>query len=418
MSAAGTVRGYTRRVRLDRYDSYLSTFHATVTARREDAGGAWLALDRSAFYPRSGGQLNDVGELVVAGETRQVVDVIVDAGTVWHRLGQPPSATPVAPGAAVVGRLDRDRRLRHMQRHSAQHLLSAALLRVDASFATVAVSMRGPDCTVEVPAEVTVDRLAAIEAEANGVAREARPITAFEVEEERLAEYALRRPAKVGGLVRLVAIAEYDIVACGGTHLRSTAETLPIKLLGVERVRGGHSRITFRAGQEALEDHVARFEATTRLVRAFSVPVGELPGQAERLQQELAVGRREVEAWRTRLATRLAHDLLSRRSDPSAAAVAVLEEPDAALLPEVMEACQGVEGAVALLAAVVGTEARLAFVAGHGANVDVRPHLAAALAALGGRGGGRPDRAQGAATADAERVRLVLAELAPAVRRG
>jgi len=77
-----------------------------------------------------------------------------------------------------------------------------------------------------------------------------------------------------------------------------------------------------------------------------------------------------------------------------------------------------IAGAVALLAAVVGTEARLAFVAGHGANVDVRPHLAAALAALGGRGGGRPDRAQGAATADAERVRLVLAELAPAVRRG
>lgn len=416
MVVVAAVRRYTRRVRLDRYDSYLSTFHATVTARRDDSHGTWLSLDRSAFYPTSGGQLNDVGELVSDGTSLPVTDVTADAGGVWHLLGSAVGPAAPEPGARVVGRLDMDRRLRHMQRHSAQHLLSAALVRVNPGFVTVAVSMRGPQCTIEVPAAVTTEDLRAAEQEADRVAREGRPITAFEVDEEHLGEYALRRPAKVGGLVRLVAIAEYDIVACGGTHLRTTAEALPIKLLGVERVRGGNSRIAFRAGREALEDHQARHDVTTRLVRSLNVPVEELPAQAERLQQELVASQREAAAWRARAAATATRDLLAGRPAGSAPVVAVLEGADAALLPEVMEACQATTGVIALLAGVGGGEARLAFVAGPGADVDVRPHLAATLAELGGRGGGRPDRAQGAAPADADRVRRALEDAARALR--
>jgi len=410
-----TVWRYTQRVRLDRYDSYLRTFHASVTEQRHDGRGTWLRLDRSAFYPQAGGQPHDVGSLLLEGKRLEVVEVQADADDeVWHLLSAP-SPTAGAPeliGAALVGEIDWPRRWRHMQRHSAQHMLSAALVRVDPAFGTLAVSMRGPDCTIEVAGEMTPQQLMEVEGEVNRAARENYPITAFEVAESRLGEYALRRPAKASGLVRLVAMGQYDLVACGGTHLRSTAETLPIKVLGVERVRGSNSRLTFRAGEEASEDHAVKHTVVTRLGQLLSAPVTGLPERAERLNEEVAVANREADAWRSLLATKLAAELAEARSAPHAPLVAVLEGQEAALLTDLMEACQRLDGVVALLAAAAPGQAQLAFVAGPGANVDVRPLLSAAIAELGGRGGGRHDRAQGAAQASAEQVRAVLAGVA------
>jgi len=404
-------------VRLDRYDSYLTNFHAHIAEVRNDANGAWVRLDRSAFYPHAGGQPNDVGELEIGGARLRVVDVRAPVDDeVWHLLGGADvDPTSLRPGTAVVGAIDWPRRWRHMQRHSAQHLLSATLVKVSAAFGTLAVSMRGPDCTIELAGEFGQAHLAEVEAEANLVARRNLPIDAFEVDESRLGDYDLRRPSKVGGLVRLVAIGQYDIVACGGTHLRSTAEALPIKLLGYERVRGGNTRITFRAGAEALDDYGAKHASITHLGRLFSAAVGDIPGRAERLQADLAAAKREAADWRQRVAAGLATELASVGSDPL---VMVLEGQDAGLLTELMDACQKQGRSVALLGAVTGAHAQLAFVAGPGAGHDVRPLMAEALAALGGRGGGRPDRAQGAADADAGRVREVLLAVADGLRQG
>lgn len=410
-----TVWRYTQRVRLDRYDSYLKTFHASVTEQRHDGRGTWLRLDRSAFYPHAGGQPYDVGSLLIDDRQLEVVEVQASADEeVWHLLSHSSLAAgaPELVGAAVVGEIDWQRRWRHMQRHSAQHLLSAALVRIGPAFGTVAVSMRGPDCTIEVAGELTVRQLEEVEREVNRAARENYPITAFEVDESRLGEYALRRPAKVSGVVRLVAMGQYDLVACGGTHLRSTAETLPIKVLGVERIRGGNSRLTFRAGEEASEDHAVKHAVVTQLGQLLSAPVSGLPERAERLNEEVAAANREADVWRSMLATKLAAELVQGRSDPTAPLLAVLEGQETALLTDLMEACQQLDGVVALLAAAAPGQAQLAFVAGPGANVDVRPLLSAALAELGGRGGGRHDRAQGAAPVGAEQARAVLAAVA------
>ncbi len=398
-------------MRLDRYDSYLTRFHASISEVRKDPLGTWVRLDRSAFYPHAGGQPNDVGSLDFGGVRVGVVDVTAPADDeVWHLLEDWSMDNPsLRRGTPVTGAIDWPRRWRHMQRHSAQHVLSAALVKVSATFGTLAVSMRGPDCTIDVGGEFGQAHLAEVEAEVNQAARQNLPIDAFEVDESRLGDYALRRPAKVGGLVRLVAIGQYDIVACGGTHLRSTAEALPIKLLGYERVRAGNSRITFRAGVEALDDHDAKHDAVTRLSQLFSATVSELPERAERLQADLAAAKREAAAWRGRVAAGVAEELGAVEGGPL---VAVLEGPDAALLTELMDACQRRDGSVALLGAVGAGRAQLAFVAGPGAGVDVRPLLTEALAALGGRGGGRPDRAQGAADADADRIREVLRAVA------
>lgn len=409
MPAGVAARRYTLGVRLDRYDSYLTTFHTSIAGLRENSSGKWVRLDRSAFYPSAGGQPNDTGVLTIAGNRLNVLDVETAGGHVWHLLEPSYAADPLAlaEGEAVVGELDWPRRFAHMQRHSAQHLLSATLVRYDPAFVTVAVSMRGPDCTIEVPAEITATDLVDIEAEADRVARLNLPITAFEVEEERLAEYELRRPAKVAGVVRLVAIGQYDLVACGGTHLRATAEALPIKLMSSERVRGGNTRLMFRAGHEAFEDYRTKSAAATRVGQLLSARAPELPQRAEQLLANLAAAGQEAAAWRSRVARSLAAELAAATGG-GRALVAVLEGDDAPLLTDLMEACQRLEGAVALLAGVVGDKAQLAFVAGPGADQDVRPLLAEAMAALGGRGGGRPDRAQGAATATASQVAAAL----------
>lgn len=393
-------------VRLDRYDSYLTTFHTLVTATDTDQHGTWVRLERSAFYPNAGGQPNDVGTLTSAGGVFEVVGVEARADDdVWHLLATPGG---LVPGEQVAGRIDWPRRWRHMQRHTAQHVLSQALVRVSPAFGTLAVSMRGPDCTIEIRGEFGEEDLMAAEAIANDAARQNHPVTAFEVDESRLGEYALRRPAKVSGRVRLVAVGHYDIVACGGTHLRSSAEALPIKLTGFERVRGGNTRITFRAGEEAVADYRAKHEAASALVRAFSAPVGELAGRGAQLQEELARSQYEAAGWRGRLARAYLERLAAQAT--GGVVSAVLEGDDAALLPDLVEACQSLPSTVALLACVDDGQARLAFVAGPGAAIDVRPLLKEALVGLGGRGGGRPDRAQGAAPASASAVRDVLAQ--------
>ncbi len=390
-------------VRLDRLHSYLTRFEATVTGLEAAEGGAWLRLDRSAFYPTAGGQPHDTG--VLAG--RRVVDVEARGDEVWHRL-EPGDAPDV--GDTVVGEVDWQRRYAHMQRHTAQHLLSQAFVRVGAArgavdggepgYHTRSVSMRGPDCTLDLTGEPDEEALAAAEEEVNAAARRALPVMTFEVPEEGLGHYRLRRPPKVRGLVRLVAVGDYDLVACGGTHLRSSAEALPVKVMGLERVRGGLTRVTFRAGAEAIADHALKHAVARDLAALLSAPPAEHPDRVRALAGRATELEHELARARARLADGLAAELLRGAADELPGGVRLLahalEAGDEPLLDPLVERLQGEPSCVSLLAARAGDAARLSFLAGPGAGVDVRPALAAALAVLGGRGGGRPDRAQGA----------------------
>lgn len=376
-------------MRLEQRDSYLRRFASRVLEVEDGADGVWVTLSASAFYPTSGGQLHDTGRL---GD-QPVLDVALKGGRVWHRL----EGASLRPEQEVEGVLDWERRYRHMQRHSAQHLLSQAFVRVSRAYATHSVSLRGPDCTVDIAGDPGDDELASAEHLANTFAYADLPVTSFEVDEQELDDYALRRLPKVHGRIRLVAMGDIEIAACGGTHVAATAETLPIKLLGSERVRGGLRRVTFRTGWEALEDYGAKHQLAADLVQRFSAPLDALGGRIVRLQEELAETRAaQAEALRRRadeVAERLLRDGRVRRG-----ARVVSAEVDDALLDAVAAALGEREGVAALLAARSERRARLAFVAGPGSGVDVRPALRAALSEIDGRGGGRPDRAQGAGT--------------------
>lgn len=390
--------------RLDQRDAYLLEFEARLEAIRpdpENPEASAVALSASAFYPTSGGQPCDLGSLGGVA----VTDVSIEGGTLWHRTAAPPTAWTL--GEPLRGIIDGERRARHRQRHSAQHILSQALLRTDARFTTEAVALGSADLTIDLAGEPDEGALAEAERLANAIAYAALPVVAFEVEEHELAAYPLRRPPKVSGRVRLVAIGErvaedpasaWELSACGGTHVRSSAEVAPITLLRSERIRGGLTRITFRAGLEAWADHRLKHRVASAAAASLSVGVPELVEKVAALAQEASEARRALAEARGLLAEQRAVALLEaarERGAPEAGAlvVAALEGHEAELLTPLADALARL-GATAILGLVAEGKASLVLASGGG--VDVRPALQAALVPIAGRGGGRPERAQGA----------------------
>ena len=379
-------------MRSDQIDAYRTTFAATVRAVHDEDGATWAALSDSLFYPTSGGQPHDVGTLRHAGGEARVRDVVADGpDAVLHRLE---GAVP-AVGDDVEGAIDWDRRYRHMQRHSAQHLLSQAFLRVDPAFETRSVALTSADATIDLAGDPDDAAVAAAFDRARAWAYAALPIDAFEVDESELASYPLRRPPKVAGRIRLVRMGDVELSACGGTHLRGTAEMLPLLALGRQRIRGGLTRVTFRAGIEAGERATRTVALSDELARSFSARWQELPERVEALREELRAARAAEGAARAAWA-RLRVERAGEPHGPVPFVRLVTDDPTA-LATLAAAAAETRPAHVALLAARSAERATLLFQAGPEAGaVDVRPALQAALAEVEGRGGGAPDRAQGA----------------------
>lgn len=384
-------------MRSDQLDSYRTTVSAHVLHVLEEDGGTWLSLDDSVFYPTSGGQPHDTGVLRHAGGEARVTDVVVAPGrpgTVLHRVeGDLP-----AEGDAVEGTIDWDRRYRHMQRHSAQHLLSQAFLHVDPAFGTRSVALTSPDATLDLAGDPDDEAVAAAFERARTWAYAALPIDAFEIDDADVDAYPLRRPPKVSGTIRLVRMGDVELSACGGTHLRSTAETLPLLPLGRQRIRGGLTRVTFRAGWEASERAAGTVAMADTLARSFSARWEELPDRIEALREEARAARAEAAQARVAWASAVVDGAVERPGASGGPPLLRLRAEDPAVLSDLAQAAATRRpGAVALLGATSEGRATLLFQAGPDAGpVDLRPALHAALPAVEGRGGGKPDRVQGA----------------------
>lgn len=270
-------------MRLYQLDSYATHFQARVERAWSDARGHYAVLSQTLFYPESGGQPADTGVLRGGfGEVRvlHAYEEEKAFGDVVHVLDR-----PIPEGEAVEGEIDWPRRFRHMQRHTAQHLLSQALLRAG-GYHTVAVSLDSAVCTVDLEEEAEEEKVRQAEALANFAVYADHPVEAFFVTEEELGHYPLRRPPKVQGQIRLVRIGDFDLAACGGTHLKTSAQAGPIKVLKWERYKGG-SRVYFTAGWEALEDYHAKHALLSRLALGFSTNPLDLEKPVRRLQEEL-----------------------------------------------------------------------------------------------------------------------------------
>ncbi|SMB93013.1 alanyl-tRNA editing protein [Deinococcus hopiensis] len=363
------------------------TFTATVT----DVQGERVALDATAFYPEGGGQNADVGLLRWVGKEARVADTRKDkaSGVIWHTLegGVP------AVGREVTGEVDPGTRWRNSARHSGEHLLAQAFYRINPAFRVVAVSMRHAESTIDLegnPGEADVRAAETLLRETLG--RTDLTLETPTVPEEDLHRYPLRRDAKVGGQVRLVIFREadgtpFDVSACGGTHMPHASRAAPVVVVRTERIRSGLTRVVFVAGEEASGFLGGVYRDARTLAQGFSTSVGALPGRVETLVQERNTLKEEVTALRAGLA-RL-QVAASPVEDVVGVSLRCVTLDDAALLSGTLENVP-----VGEVRAVLVPGGRCGVASGH-PEVPAGALLSASLKATGGKGGGRPELAQG-----------------------
>jgi alanyl-tRNA synthetase len=383
-------------------DSYLAEFNAVVTDVAEDGGRVYL--DRTAFYPTSGGQPHDTG--TIAGVA--VTDVIDEGDRIAHV-----TAGPVSPGE-VSCRIDWARRFDHMQQHSGQHLLSAVVLEMLGG-ATVGFHLSADVSTIDAAlAALDTHRAAAVEQRVNELVIENRPLAvSFE---ENCAGLELRKPSVREGKLRIVSIAGLDRSACGGTHVRGTAEIGPVLLRRVDRAHGS-ARIEFLCGFRAIRRARADYDILSRIARLFSAAPEETPALAAAQIQALDAS----EKARRRLASELARSRgadLFRATAPNAAGSRYLVQTlakGAVLDDDVRGTAQGfTAGGKAVYIAVSEEPPALLVAASADSGVHAGNLVKAAVSARGGRGGGNPQVAQ-ASLPSREALTSALAELRAAV---
>ncbi|HEY0876646.1 MAG TPA: DHHA1 domain-containing protein [Vicinamibacterales bacterium] len=379
-------------------DPHLVEFDATVTSVEPLEGKPAVRLDRTAFYPTSGGQPHDLGTL----GTARVVDVIDADGDVLHVVDG-----EIAVGASVHGTVDWSRRLDHMQQHTGQHVLSAAFDRV-AGARTESFHLGADHATIDLGRELTPAEIARAEDEANRIVWEDRPVKISFVDAAEAAKLPLRKESLREGLLRLIDVEDYDLSACGGTHVRRTGVIGVIAVTGWERFKGG-MRVGFVCGGRALRAHRTLRDIAAASVRSLSVLPVELPGAIERLQAELKDARRSIKDLQLKLAEHEAASLAAAASNGRV--IAALDGWDQLALKAIASAIAAKPGHAAALISRPGPSAIV--VARHpDAPVDAAAVLKQVVQKFGGKGGGRPELAQGGGLqADPDAIVSYLGEL-------
>ncbi|PYR82006.1 MAG: phosphoesterase [Acidobacteria bacterium] len=379
-------------------DPYCRRFDAVVTKAFAHEGRPAVLLDRTAFYPTSGGQPFDVGRL----GTIDVIDAIEVDDDVAHVL-----SAPLTSGAAVSGEIDWARRFDHMQQHTGQHVLSAAFDRLFDN-RTVSFHMGAELSTIDLAKEMTWEQMARAEDEANRIICENREVAIRFVSPEEASTLPLRKEPARGGVLRLIDVKDFDLSACGGTHVARTGAIGAILVPAVEKFKGG-VRVTFVCGGRALRVFRTLRESVAGSVRALSVLPHELPGAIERMQAEAKDLRRAIKKFQESLASQEGIRLAGEAGTAGGVVVEALDGWDANGLKTIASAITARTSAVVALFSI---SSPIAVVIARSADraLDASAVLRALTARFGGRGGGRGELAQGGGLAGS------LAEICDAAR--
>jgi alanyl-tRNA synthetase len=372
-------------------DPCLRAFDATVSAAERREGRLVVVLDRTAFYPTSGGQPFDTG---VLGGWR-VVDVVdLDDGAVGHVVDDA-FAGPDAcrtPGQTVHGEIDWARRFDHMQQHTGQHVLSAAFDRMFGA-RTVSFHLGTVASTIDIAREMTAADINAAEAEANRIVWEDRPVSIRFASREEADRMPLRKESLRDGTLRLIDVEGFDLSACGGTHVTRTGSIGMIAVASWERFKGGQ-RIEFLCGGRALTRFGRWRDAIGASVQLLSVLPAGLPAAIERTKADAKELKRAAAALQAEIA-RYRSAEFAAAAETSAAGRLVLRavDADAGGLKAMATAIAAKPGYVAVL---VSTSMPALVVVARSADVRIAASeiLSALTTAFGGRGGGRPELAQ------------------------
>jgi alanyl-tRNA synthetase len=386
-------------------DSYIQTFSARVVARGEHGGQPVLALDQSAFYPEGGGQPADHGTL----NGIRVCDVqIDDEGVIWHTLAGS------LDNDMVHGQIDWARRFDHMQQHHGQHLLSAAFEQCY-GMKTISFHLGSTLATIdlEIPG-LTEDQVAVVEDLTNLVIWEDRPVLARFVSAEALATIALRKPPTVSGPIRVVSVPDFDHSACGGTHPHTTGGVGLVAIRRWER-RSNTIRVEFLCGGRALHDFRRKNAALGRLAAQLSIATDEIEPTIGRLCDAEERARKALEQARGRLLIYEAHELAAQAiTIGTTRVVRVLSTERSLEELRALTTLISEHGCLAIVG-MAAEKGHLMIARGSGLTADCAALVRAALAPFGGRGGGRPELAQGG-LADPTQIANVLDTALAAVR--
>jgi alanyl-tRNA synthetase len=401
-------------------DPFRYEFDARVVSVTPSAEKTSVVLDRSAFYPSSGGQPFDTGWLEVADGNKarvRVEEVAEDeqSGDVLHMVEGDTGSLVV--GAAVRGMVDAERRRDHMQQHSGQHVLSAAFERLY-SFPTVSFHLGDESCTIDLASQaVSAKQLEGAERLANEVIAENRPVEIRFATPDEARQMGVRKiPAAERQALRLIDIRDFDLNACGGTHVHSTGQIGVILLRKTEKVRQG-VRVEFVCGLRAVNTARRDYATLTDAASLFSTHIWEVPQQVRKSLDEIKAAQKSQHRWLEEVAALQAERLLrqpgQQKSEASEQRLIreFFPDRDLSFLKMLAQKLTQSSGVVALLACG-GQQPSLVFAQSPGLGHDMGAIMKQTVQELGTRGGGARDMAQGGApdSTSAEQCLLKVAE--------
>ena len=361
-------------------DPFLQEFTATVLSCEQDKAGWKVVLDRTAFYPEGGGQPADTG---ILGDVK-VIDVREKEGVIVHTCDK-----ALNVGETVTGRIDWARRFDHMQQHSGEHIVSGIIC---ARYGCDNVGFHlGKDIvTIDFNHDISPDDLPAIEAQANAFIWSDTPIDIRFLEGDALRQAEYRSKKFIPGLVRLVAFPGADCCACCGTHVLRAGQVGLVKLLSCQKFREG-VRMELLCGKRAFDYLSGTWEQNLAVSRALSAKPLQTHAAVERLKGEL-------ESVKLRAATLETADFARKGAEYAGKGDAVLFEGDMSsdsvrrLCDAVLDTCGG------RCAVFAGEDGNFKYAVGIREG-DIRPLVKELNGALNGRGGGKPNFAQGSVAA-------------------
>ena len=397
--------------RLYYHDSFLYDFDAKVVEGLDRGGRSAIVLDRTAFYPTSGGQVHDLGIMLADGRSIAITEVADEEdGRILHF-----AAESLPAGTQIHGSVDAIRRRDHVQQHSGQHLISAAFIRLF-NMPTVSFHMGEESCTIDLEtAGLSAAQAQKAELLANEVIAEDRPVSIRFVPLEEARQLGLRKlPPKQTGDLRLINIDDFDLTACGGTHVRATGQIGSVLLRKVEKVKQG-VRVEFVCGLRAVSTARRDYTTLTEAAALYSSHIYDVPEQVRKSLAEAKAAGKAQHKILEELAELSANQMLAQGTGTPQVITQFFPERDATyikLLAQKLTA--GKTAVVALLAAGAG-QPTLVFAQSPGQKSNMGQLMKDAMAQFGGRGGGSADMAQGglpASTADGSMLQSLLQEMA------
>ena len=387
--------------RLYYHDSFLYDFDAEIRDVLDYPRPA-LVLDRTAFYPTSGGQVFDTGWITYDANAKYRVTEVADMedGKVVHYLEAPlhdSQKEVLKPGTRVRGQIDAVRRRDHMQQHSGQHVLSAAFIRLY-NIPTVSFHMADDYCSIDLdtPA-LTKEQIESAERLANEIILENRAVDVRFVTRDEAGKLGLRKlPPTERDELRLIDIRDFDLTACGGTHVAQTGQIASILLRKVEKVRQGW-RVEFVAGQRAVATARRDFTTLTETAALFSAHIYDVPQQARKSLDEIRSLRKQREQSQEELAAAQAAAMLAETAEANGRKLVVrtLADRDLNFVKLLAQKLTRLAPNAVALLATTSPQPSLVFAQSAGQPFDMGALMKDTMTKLGGRGGGSKDLAQG-----------------------